>query len=109
MGKLTKQETVKIFTVLAREHNVLDYLKSGGGHDRFYLGKRGASKPLFLACSRVGWLCVYVDSTEKQLLLNNGFACEQVTSSDEGYAYRTRVNVDEFETFLNIVKEYLKR
>ena len=61
MGKITKQETVKKFADLAREHNVLDYSKSGGDHDRFYLGKSGANKPLFLACSRVGWMCVYVD------------------------------------------------
>ena len=109
MEKLTKQETAKRFADLAREHNVLDHSKSGGGHDRFYLGKTGTNKPMFLACSRVGWMCIYVSSTEKQLLLNNGFPCDQVASSDEGYAYRTRVNVDEFETFLNIVKEYLKR
>ena len=109
MEKLTKQETVVLFDSLAKKYGVLDQAKSGGGHDRFRLGKDGNSKSLFLACSRVGWMCVYVDSTEKVLLENNGFTCKSITSGDELYEFRCRINADDFERFFEVVKEYLNR
>lgn len=97
--KLSKQETAETFNSLTKEYGVLDSSKSGGGHDRFRLGKEGASKPLFLACSRVGWMCVYVEGNEKMLLENNGFPCTP-TRDDEDYEYKTRVNAEDFEEFL---------
>lgn len=109
MGKLTKQETVALFDSLAKKYGVLDQSKSGGGHDRFRLGKEGKSKSMFLACSRVGWMCVYVDSTEKVLLENNGFPCKSISSGDELYDFRCRIDSESFTRFFEIVKEYLNR
>lgn len=107
MDKLTKQETVERFRKLSEKYGVLDYLKSGGTHDRFYLGKLGPCKPLFLACSRVGWVCVYIDKPEMTLLSNNGFQCETVASDDERYEYKTRVDAEKFDCFLKLVNGYL--
>ena len=106
MKHLSKSETVETFYNLTKEYGVLDNAKSGGGHDRFRLGKEGSKKALFLACSRVGWMCVYIDKAEKDLLENNGFPCES-TSGDENYNYRTRINVDDFGIFLKLVKKHL--
>ena len=107
MDKLTKQETADYFRRLAEKYAVLDYSKSGGGHDRFYIGKIGMGKPLFLACSRVGWVCVYVDQPEKVLLANKGFQYEKVLSDDERYEYRVRVDADCFDSFFKAVGDYL--
>ena len=105
---LSKTETVKAFSSLAKNYGVLDEAKSGGGHDRFRLGKERQSKPLFLVCSRVGWMCVYIDENEKIVLENNGFPCVS-TRDDENYDYRTRVNAADFDAFLKIVQKHLGR
>ena len=107
MEKLSRQETADYFRRLAEKYSVLDYFKSGGGHDRFYIGKIGMGKPLFLACSRVGWVCVYVDQPEKVYLVNKGFQFEKVLSDDERYEYRVRVDADSFDSFLKAVRDYL--
>ena len=60
-NKLDRKETVESFHKLTTKYGVLDHSKSGGGHDRFYLGKEGHRKPMFLACSRAGWMCIYCD------------------------------------------------
>ena len=109
MNKLSKSETAALFNEMARKYGVLDHTKSGGGHDRTYLGKTGNNKALFLACSRVNWMCVYLDATEKVLLVNNGFGCEPISSGDEPYEYRCHVNVSDFDLFLSIVKKYMGR
>lgn len=109
MEKLTKQETVSLFKNLAEQHGVLDQSKSGGGHERFRLGKVGKNKPLFLACSRVGWMCVYVDKTESALLNQNGFVCEAIPSNDEPYDYRAHISASDFDKFLDMVQKYLGR
>lgn len=107
MAKLTKLETVEYFRKLSDKYKVLDYSKTCGSHDRFYIGKMGTCKPLFLACSRVGWVCVYVDKPEKVLLTNNGFICEKVTSGDERYEYKAHIDSEQFVPFLKIVGDYL--
>ena len=108
MKKLSKNETIKTFYRMAKEYGVLDSSKSGGGHDRFRLGKVGSRKALFLACSRVGWMCVYIDKNEKNYLENNGFPCEP-TSGDENYEYKTRVDDNYFGVFLKLVQIHLGR
>lgn len=110
MDKLTKQETADNFRKLSEKYGVLDYYKSGSAYERFYLGKLGPCKPLFLAYSRAGWVCVYIDKTEKVLLVNNGFPCERVTSGDERYEYKSHIDYKDFDAFLKLVKDciYLK-
>lgn len=109
MGKLNKQETADRFYNMSNEYEVLDHSKSGGGHDRFRLGKEGTAKPLFLACSRAGWMRLYIDKEEKKLLESNGFRCEQTTYKDEKYDYRARVNTEDFDDFLKLVRDHLGR
>ena len=106
--KQSVDETVETFGSLTKEYGVLDSSKSGGGHNRFRLGKEGREKALFLACSRAGWMRVYVDKGEKALLENNGFPCEP-TRDDADYDYRTRVNAEDFEVFLKLVQKHLGR
>lgn len=108
MKKLSVNETVEAFSGLAKKYGVLDSSKSGGGHDRFRLGKEGRGKAQFLACSRAGWIRVYVDKGEKALLEGNGFPCEP-TRDDEKYEYRTRVNKEDFDVFLALVQKHLGR
>ena len=108
MKKPSVDETVETFSSLTKEYGVLDSSKSGGGHNRFRLGKEGSEKALFLACSRAGWMRVYIDKGEKALLENNGFPCEP-TRDDEGYDYRTRVNSEDFDFFLKLVQKHLGR
>ena len=102
-----KQETTELFREMASEYNVLDHSKSDKSHDRSYLGKEGSQKALFLACSRVGKICVYFDKSEKPLLDNNGFTCEVNPSS--GWDYRTYVDSKDFEAFLKLVQSHLGR
>ena len=109
MKKLTKQETADLFYDLASKYGVLDHSNSGGIHDRYYLGKEDSRKPLLLACSRVGWMCIYFDKEEKNGLERNGYSCEQVDADSVKWDYRTRVNAEDFDTFLRLVKEHLGR
>ena len=109
MKKLSKSETAKTFAGLAKKYGVLDHSQSDGVHDRFRLGKEGKSKSLFLACSRVGWMCVYMDWNEKVLLENNGFPCESANPDKDNYDYKAHVNADEFDSFLEIVQKHLGR
>ena len=106
--KASVKETVEAFSSLSKEYGVLDSSKSGGGHNRFRLGKVGREKALFLVCSRAGWMRVYIDKGEKALLENNGFPCEP-TRDDENYDYRARVNAEDFEVFLKLVQKHLGR
>ena len=108
MKKQTKKETAELFNNMAKKYGVLDASRSGGGHDRYRLGKEGPKKALFLACSRAGWMCIYIDKNEKCLLENNGFLCEP-TRDDEDYDYRTRVNAEDFDVFIKLVQKHLGR
>lgn len=107
--KLNRKETAENFQKLTTKYGVLDHSKSGGGHDRFYLGKEGRGKPMFLACSRVGWMCVYCDLSEKVILENNGFECAQNTSNNDNYEYRVHVDFEDFDKFLKLVQGHLGR
>ena len=109
MEKLNKQETADRFYNMTNEYGVLDHSRSGGGHDRYYLGKEDSRKPLFLACSRAGWMCVYFDKEEKNILESNGYSCEQVDAESVKWDYRTRVNVEDFAVFLKLVQDHLGR
>ena len=108
-NKLDRKETIESFHKLTTKYGVLDHSKSGGGHDRFYLGKEGRGKPMFLACSRVGWMCIYCDLSEKVILENNGFKCVQNTSNDDNYEYRAHVDFEDFDKFLKLVQGHLGR
>lgn len=107
MESMTKQETTTTFRNMANDYNVLDRSKSDRVHDRSYLGKEDAKKAMFLACSRVGWMCVYFDKEEKALLESNGFVCEEDTKSN--WDYRAHIDAKDFDAFLRLVRDHLGR
>ena len=107
MDKLTKQETYTMFSNLAKQYGVLDHKHSNAGHDRVYLGKADSNKALFLACSRVNKMCIYIDSPEKTLLSQNGFICVPETAKTVSYEYKCYIETNDFEPFFKAVKNYL--
>ena len=108
-SKLNRKETAEAFQKLTTNYGVLDHSKSGGTHDRFYLGKEGGGKPKFLACSRAGWMCIYCDMSEKVILDNNGFKCAKNTPNNGNYEYRIHVDFEDFNKFLKHVQGHLER
>lgn len=100
-------ETAETIYSLANEYGVLDDKNTKTDHKRFYLGKEGREKSQFLLCARAGWLCVYFNNSEKMVLENNGFPCEP--AKDKTYHFKTRVNGEDFDTFLKIVQKHLGR
>ncbi len=110
MEKLTKQETAMLFEKLAAKYGVLDRTHISEQHDYFYLGKDGDdSKSKFKAVSRVNWMCVYFDKTEKVLISQRGYNCTQITKANKSHDYKMRLEVYEFDAFLSLVKDYLGR
>ena len=107
--KPSKSETTETFANLAKTYGVLDRFTTDDVHDRFRLGKEGGSKPLFLACSRVGWMCVYFDWNEKVLLESKGFSCQPANADKDKYDYKAHINAEDFDTFLEIVQKHLGR
>ena len=107
--KLSQPETTETFESLAKKYTVLDHSRLFGGHDRFYLGKEGRDKSMFLACSRVGWMCVYFDWNEKVFLESNGFICEPANPKRDKYDYKTHIDVEDFDAFLELVQKHLDR
>ena len=64
-NKPDRKETVENFHKLTTKYGVLDLSKSGGGHDRFYLGKEGHRKRCFWhAQELVG--CVFIVICQKK-------------------------------------------
>ena len=109
MAKLTKQETATLFEKLATQYGVLDRTHKSEQHDYFYLGKGDDSKAKFKVVSRVNWMCVYFDKTEKVLISQNGYNCMPITKANKSHDYMMRLEVDGFDAFLSLVKDYLGR
>lgn len=109
MSNQLRQQTTDLFVKLAEKYSVLDYQKSDGENDRFYLGKLGDSKALFLVCPRIGRICVYFDKNERNLLTKNGFTLYEVNPSEESYDYKSYVYADRYDSFLKAVQKYLGR
>lgn len=106
MEKLTKEETVALFIQTAKKYNVPYKTNDGKSHDYFSFYSGNIRKAVFRVTSRVNWMRVYFDKTEKPLFSQNGFTCTALPAG-KTYDYIMHLDPSEFDTFFRIIKEYL--